>query len=377
MPHDKTRAAARKRMAETGEPYTAARRAVLGGQRAARADVPSPGGGYLLQMSGEIHDWLAELRDSDEPAATHVVNALATLMLLGASTGDPLVVSTADAWPWALAEALDRSYRERLERVTAARQSWADAVALAKDIQDQAAGLNGEQAELERLHRHALAAGWAREAAEAAVKLATIQQQAAEMRERLPEVIQARDRLAKAVQRLQVRADAFRLRKEGLRASYVAARTSLQLLEAEAIEAPGRAGEDGYRQRQPSGEAICAAEARLADLTAQMGRELGQQEWPEGLMELRPGVPPGADIRILFAVEPPGAALLIAVVEGRETMEDLYPEAVLISADVLRRVRTGQDPEAAAYTYNDPQSFLVQFRPVAPTTPPPAPENSL
>lgn len=33
MPHDKTKAAARRRMAETGEPYTAARRAVSDGRR--------------------------------------------------------------------------------------------------------------------------------------------------------------------------------------------------------------------------------------------------------------------------------------------------------------------------------------------------------
>lgn len=360
MPHDKIRAAARKRMTETGEPYTAARRAVIAEHQAARARIRSPGAGYVLQMSGEIHDWLAELRGSDEPAATRVVNALATLMLLGAGAGDPLVVSTADSWPWALAAALDRSYQEQLERVTAMRRRWADAVTVAKDAQDQVAGVEAEQAELEQLHRHALAAGTAQEAAEAAGKLAAIQQQAAGIRRRLAEVIQARDRLAKATEPLQARADALRTRKEVLKASLTAAHSSIQVRQT--IATSGLAGEDGVQQEH-SGEAIGAAEARLADITTQIERELGQEAWSEELMELRPGAPPSTDIRILFGVEPAGTALLIAVIEGREAVEALYPEAVLASADMLRRVRTGQAPEAAAHTYDDPQSFLAQFSP--------------
>ena len=55
MSHDKIRAAARKRMAGTGEPYTAARRAVIGEHQAAGSQIP-PGVGYALRMSGEIHD---------------------------------------------------------------------------------------------------------------------------------------------------------------------------------------------------------------------------------------------------------------------------------------------------------------------------------
>jgi len=80
-------------------------------------------------------------------------------------------------------------------------------------------------------------------------------------------------------------------------------------------------------------------------------------------MELRPGAPWHSDIRILFAVEPPGTALLIAVLEGPEAVEDQYPEAAMASADVLRRVRAGQAPEAPAHAYNDPGSFLEEFYP--------------
>ena len=100
MPHDKIKAAARERMAETGEPYTAARRAAVTWLRApegraATGPMPPPDAGYALAMSGEIHDWLAKLRGSDPPAALRVVQALVTLMEKGAGLGGPLVASAA------------------------------------------------------------------------------------------------------------------------------------------------------------------------------------------------------------------------------------------------------------------------------------------
>jgi phage shock protein A len=371
MPHDKIRAAARKRMAETGEPYAAARRAVITEHQGA-GQIPSPGAGYTLRMSGEIHDWLADLRGSNPRAAMRVARALAALMEEGAGLGDPLVVSTADSWPQALAEALDRSYQERLDRLTAVRQGEADAATLVKDIQDQAAELESAQAKLEDLRRRAADAGRPQEAARAASNLAAVQQQAAEVRLLLPTVIKDRDRLRKATQQLQARADALRARKEVLKASYVAAQGRLKVHQA--IAASGLTGDDGDQQ-QDAEEAISQAEATLADATAQMERELGQQGWPEGLMELRPGAPVRSDIRILFAVEPPATVLLIAVLEGLDVVEDQFPEAVMASADMLRRVRAGQAPEATAHGYDNTRSFLEEFYPNAgdasaePTTP--------
>jgi len=94
-----------------------------------------------------------------------------------------------------------------------------------------------------------------------------------------------------------------------------------------------------------------------------MERELGQGAWPEDLMALRPGALSRDDICILFAIEPPGAVLLIAVLEGLEAVAERYPEVVLASADMLRRVRAGQAPEAAAHAYDDTQSFLAEFAP--------------
>jgi hypothetical protein len=360
MSHDKTKAAARKRMAQTGESYAAARRAVVREHQAAGADSPPPNPGYTLRMSGEIRDWLVELRGSDESAALRVVHALARLMQDGASLGDPLVVSTADSWPWALSEALDRSYQESLERLTALRRGEADAETLVRDIQDQVAELEAAQATLGDVHRRAVDERRPQEAAQAAAKLAAIQQQEAEVGRLLPRMIEARNQLRERNQQLQARVEAFRFRKETMKARHAAERGAL--MAREAMAALDLAGGDGDRQPADSSEAL-SAEARLADITAQMERELGQQAWPEGLMDLRPGAPWHSEIRILFAVEPPGAALLIAVLEGLDAVEDQYPQAVMASADVLRRARAGQAPEAAAHAYDDVRSILEEFYP--------------
>jgi hypothetical protein len=360
VPHDKIKAAARRRMAKTGEPYAAARRAVVTEHHGASGQNRPSGAGYALGMSGEIHDWLADLRGSDPAVAKRVGQALVTLMEKGARLGEPLVVSTAGAWPWTLAEALDWSYQQRLERLTAVRRGKAEAASLVEDIQDQLAELELAQPELQDLHRRAQEAGGP-QAAQAAGTLAAARQQAAMVRRLLPGVIEARHRLGEATQRLQARADAFRARQEVLKASYAAASGSLAAREA--MAALSTPSDDGGPQQEDNDEAISAAEARLADITAQMERELGQEAWPEGLMDLRPGAPVRSDIRILFAVEPAGTALLIAVLEGLDVVEDQYLEAVMASADMLRRVRAGQAPEAAAHAYDDARSFLEEFYP--------------
>jgi hypothetical protein len=358
MPHDKIRAAARERMAKTGEPYTAARRAVISEHQATGASNPPPRDGYALRMSDEIHDWLIGLRRSGQSAALRVANALIILMRDGASLGDPVVVSTADSWPWALAEALDRSYQQSLERLTTLRRGEADAAMLVRDIQDQVAELEAAQATLEELHRRAVDAGRPQDAAQTAGKLATLQQQAAEARRLLPRMIEARQRLRERNQQLQARAEAARTRKEVLKASLVAVRGSLSARGVmAALAVPD---DDGDRSPEADSEATAPDEAGV---TAQMERELGQEPLPEGLMELWPGAPWHTDIRILFALEPPGAALLIAVLEGPDAVAERYPEAVMASADLLRRVRAGQAPEAATHAYDDPRSFLEEFYP--------------
>jgi hypothetical protein len=358
MSHDKIRAAARKRQEQTGEPYATARRAAVNEHQAA-GDQASSQGSYVLRMSGEVHDWLADLRGRDSSAATRVAQALTALMNEGGSIADPPVASPAGSErPADQRGALDSSYQQRLEQLQIARRGEAAADSLIKDLQDQLAGLESAQARLEGLDRRMADAGTPQDAARAASQLVAVQQQLAEVRQLLPGVIEARHRLGKAAQRMQARVDAFRVRKEGMKARYAAARGSLMAREAMAA----LASDDTEHQQVSGAGAIGAARGRLAEVAAEIEQELGQETWPEGLMEL-PATPGDSGIRILFAVEPPGTIQLIAVLEGLEPASDQYREAVMLSAAKLQRMRAGQASWAAAHSYDDRRSFLKEFQP--------------
>lgn len=77
----------------------------------------------------------------------------------------------------------------------------------------------------------------------------------------------------------------------------------------------------------------------LSDITDRIERELRRQAHADGLLELRPGASSDSGIRILFAVEPPGTALLIAVLEGHDAVPHHYREAVVHDAGWATLVR--------------------------------------
>ena len=366
MPHDKIKAAIRRRMAQTGEPYAVARRAVLAEQKLARqkraeqkpakrqgdaGQDPATAEGYALTMSSEVREWLTGLGDSEPAAALVVRLAIAALMNEGARLGEPVVVSAPGSWGPALVEGLERSYREQAERLAVVRGGQADAIVLARDIRQLAAYLESAQLELRKLSERALDAGRAEEAERVAGALDTAWQLEAELRRLLPKVVEAAHRLAADLHVRQPRVGAFRTRKDLLKAKYTSAQLTLQALEGIIAASPGR---------QETAEASRDAEATLLrDAIAEMERELGQQPWPDELMELRPVGPGDSAIRMLFAVEPPGTALLIAVLDGPEAVRDRYLEAVLLSADRLRQVRAGQAPEASVHRYDNASRFLT------------------
>ena len=305
--------------------------------------------GYRLRMSGEIHDWLADLHRTDPPTAMQVGQALAGLISEGASLGPPLVVPVAETWPEDLAGALDASYQHRLDRLQVVRKRAAEAAWLVKDLQDQIDELESAQARLEDRRRRALAAGQRDDAEQAGRQRAAAERDITRARQLLPWITETEAWLRTRLQRLERRTEEFRVRKELLKATYLAARAEIQVDE----EIPTAADP----------EATAQAAARLRDATAEIRRELGRQPLPEGLLELRPGAPGDDQIRLIFGLDPPGTALLIAVLEGREAARDQYREAVLLSADVLLEARAGQTPEAWAHGYDDPRSLAEEFFP--------------
>jgi phage shock protein A len=279
---------------------------------------------YRLRMSGEIRDWLAGLPREDPPLAMRVGPALLALIGEGDRLGPPLVVSLARV---ALAqdpmERLDLAHQDWLERMAALRRHVAETATLAAEIRADIAELEEQPDD-------------------------TARARLAELRRLLPGVADAERRLTEQSQRLQARVNAFRTRREVLKARYVAA------LAARSVrEELSALGEDG--------DVVVEAEAadRLEEITAQIDRELSLDAGADDLRELRPG----RDVRIIFAVEPPGTALLIAVLVGQAVVHGRRSEAVALSARLLERVRAGGDPEAAEYAVDDPRSFLDAFLP--------------
>ena len=323
--------------------------------------------GYRLRMSGEIHDWLADLNETDPVAALPVGQALAALISEGASLGPPLVVPVTETWPEDLAAALDASYQYRLDRLQLVRKRAAGAAGLVKDIQDQVDELESARARLEDRRRRALEAGRKDEVEQAGRQRTVAERDITQARQLLPWLTETEAWLRTRLQRLERRTDEFRVRKELLKASYVTARAEVQM--ADEILAPS------------DPEAAAEAAGRLREVTAEIRQELGRQPLPDGLLELRPATPatsaasaafgtpaaPGApgdgDIRLIFGLEPPGTALMIAVLEGREAARDQYRDAVLLSADVLLEARAGQAPEASARAYDDTRSLAEEFFP--------------
>jgi phage shock protein A len=281
---------------------------------------------YRLEMSAEIYDWLAELRDSDPLAAVMAARALAALADGGDRVGPPLVTAVAAVRPRPdeLAPALDQHYQDQLESLTLLRRRVAQAATLRKDLERQ----------LTELEPPPDPAG---------------------LRERLAAAIETEERLTVESQREQMQVDAFRTRKEVLKAAYTAAEAERLIEQAQGV------GDDAVPPDDPVGAA-----ARLDEIIGQIEQELDLEAPAEGLMELRPGAPADSDIRILFAVEPTGTALLIAVLEGREAVRDHYREAVLLASEVLQEAQAGpydQAAEEAAHTFGDAHSFLEEFFP--------------
>jgi phage shock protein A len=279
--------------------------------------------GYRLKMSAEIYEWLAELRDSDPPTAILAAQALTALADSGDRLGPPLVTAVAAVRPRPdeLASALDQHYQDQLESLTLMRRQVAEAATLRKEIELQ----------LTEPEPPPHPAG---------------------LQERFAAAIEAEERLTAASQREQTLLDAFRTRKEVLKAAYTAAE-AVHLIE----QAQG-AVDNAFL---PDDAAESAA--RLDEIIGQIEQELGLEAPAEGLMELRPGAPADDGIRILFAVEPPGTALLIAVLEGDDAVRDHYRDAVLLASEVLQEARAYRAREEAAHAFGDAQSFLEEFFP--------------
>jgi DNA-binding XRE family transcriptional regulator len=290
--------------------------------------------GYALSMSAEIREWLAGLAVGDPDAAMAVGQALVALAQAGHDLGPPVVVALESPPESAdLADALDYSYHRRFDRLQAVRHTLADVTDLGSQIRRHITELEASQSMAD----------------------------AEELRRLLPGLDRSEQRLTMAYQQMQADIDAFRVRKETLNARRTAA-AAREAIAAYLADAAAALGDD---ELAPDYPAIDEAADGIEEVTTAIERELGREATLQGLMELRPSAPgrPAGGIRVIFAIEPPGVALLISVIEGGAAIRDQRAEATAVSAEVLERVRAGLDPEATAVAFADTQSFIAEFFP--------------
>src|SRR5690348_12739204 len=333
--------------------------------------------GYQLRLHSQIRAWLTDLRDTEPERARLVGEAMLALIDAGEALGPPLVVSLESVLgqPEDPREALDLSYQRQLETLTQVRRGVADVATSRKrlelqmnSLEQQASSLARQRDEAERAGREDLAEVARREAVAVVEQLSRLRRQYGGLR-------REEEKLTAASQRLQRKVEAFRMRKETLKATYTAAEASQSVRAAMADlgEEPGDPEQSTVdrsssvtRRVTPQGQELLR-EIR-DELDPQDGAEPEVDEGvapPPGMMELRPGAP--GDIRdgLLFVVEPRDTAIVLARVEDPGGAARRYRAAIQVAAQ--RRPAATDGPADDAFTSYDAESFLDEFFPGAET----------
>ena len=336
--------------------------------------------GYRLRLHREIRDWLTDLRGTEPQLARRVGEAVVAVLDAGERLGPPVVVPLESVFrpPADPREALDYSYQRQLEALQKVRRGVADVATTRKRVELQVGQLEEVAAKLARERREALDSGDHDLAREAQRREARVQEQLSSLRAQLSVTKNEEETLTAASQRLQARADAFRTRKEVLKARYTADEASRSIREA--FGALGEYASDldfpGPEPADPAGvepsdvseilDAIAELTGTAADGT--WPADLGQI--PAGMMELRPGAPDDAEVSLLFVAEPADTAVIVARVEDPGGTRAEYQEVIPVAADRLAAARSAPPAAAASaadFVAYDTESFLDEFFPGAET----------
>jgi hypothetical protein len=283
--------------------------------------------GYLIRMAPEVEQWLAAVRDRDPSAADLIDEAVAALRAGGESVGPPLVVPLDDDPSLNARPDLDTAYERQLEMLTHVRRAVANVATSRKRLELQANQLEQQIGKLDEQSRKAEEAGRGDLAEEAGARRGAAQEQLADLQRQYAGMLAEEGRLTVASQRLQAKVDAFRTRKEAIKAAHAVAQAAAEAVWAEAViddadadaEGSGSAADDAVNAESP---------------------DPARPSLP--LSELRPGAPESADTRILFTIEPPGTAVLLAA-----GMEDDWLRAWYTEAIANCRIRYQREQESA------------------------------
>jgi len=129
-------------------------------------------------------------------------------------------------------EMLDYSYERQLEMVNKVRRGLADVATSRKRIELQITQLELLAGKLQGQAQQALAAGREDLAREALVRRAAATSQIGDLQSQQASLQAEEEKLTLALQRLQAKVDAFRTRKETLKATYTAAEAQTRIGEA-------------------------------------------------------------------------------------------------------------------------------------------------
>ena len=129
-------------------------------------------------------------------------------------------------------ETLDYSYQRQLELLTKVRRGVADVATSRKRVELQMNQLQQQANKLQEQARKALGMGREDLAREALTRKASAQSQLDELQTQYAQLQGEEEKLTLASQRLQARVDAFRTRKETIKATYTAAEAQTRINEA-------------------------------------------------------------------------------------------------------------------------------------------------
>jgi phage shock protein A len=129
-------------------------------------------------------------------------------------------------------ETLDYSYQRQLELLQKVRRGVADVATSRKRVELQMRQLQQQGEKLENQGRQALAAGREDLAREALSRRSGVQQQISDLQGQYAALQAEEEKLTTASQRLQAKVDAFRTRKETIKATYTAAEAQTKIGEA-------------------------------------------------------------------------------------------------------------------------------------------------
>ena len=268
--------------------------------------------GYLIRMAPEVEEWLAAVRDRDPAAADLIDEAVAALRAGGMSVGPPLVVPLDDPSLDPRPD-LELSYQRQLEMLTRVRRAVADVATSRKRLELQAIQLEQQIGKLGDQSRKAMEEGRGDLAEQARARRDAVREQLADLFRQYAGVQAEEERATVASQRLQAKVDAFRTRKEAIKAACTAAQAAAEAAWAEAVIDDASAGAEG------AGHAA-------DDAVSTPSPDPARTSLP--LSELRPGAPEPAGTRILFTVEPSGTAVLLAASMESDRLRAWYTEAI-------------------------------------------------